>query len=220
MGSLYVFLAAGVVVLTFFISIVPLPGEKVVFLDVGQGDSILLQDNTQQILIDGGPGMAVLAKLAEEMPWFDSTIEVVVATHPDRDHLEGLLHVLERYKVGLVMLPRFSHDSQLQREWLRQLQELLRQKDITYRFAYGGQRVQAGDISVNVVWPNRVLDGGVAAITKSNNASVVSRVDFHEMSFLLTADIESSIERVLVRSEAASKLDVDVLKVGHHGSQT
>ncbi|MEX2055093.1 MAG: hypothetical protein WD972_02830, partial [Candidatus Andersenbacteria bacterium] len=68
---------------------VPLPQDKVVFLDVGQGDAILLQSGTQQVLIDSGQGNVVLERLAEEVPWFDKTIEVLVSTHPSRDHVEG-----------------------------------------------------------------------------------------------------------------------------------
>ena len=66
-----------VVVLLLALEFVPGPADKVVFLDVGQGDAILLQSGTQQVLIDGGPGMKVLQRLGEELPWFDRTIEVV-----------------------------------------------------------------------------------------------------------------------------------------------
>lgn len=186
--------------------------EKVVFLDVGQGDAILLQDKTAQVLIDGGPGMAVLKELAREMPWFDRRLEVVINTHPDKDHLEGLLHVLERYDVGLVLLPEVAHTSQLYGEWIRQLAE----RQVPYRFGHEGQRITAGDIKIDILGPKATED--IVRTKKTNNASVLTRINYSEMSFLLTGDAEKSVENELAR--AGAHLDVDVLKAGHHGSNT
>lgn len=202
------------------LSFVPGPAEKVVFLDVGQGDAILLQDGTAQVLIDGGPGMAVLERLGEELPWFDRRIEVVISTHPDRDHLEGLLHVLERYEVGLVLLPRLAHSSRLQAAWLQKLEAFAEQGRLAYRFAWAGQRLRVSDdLTVHLLGPfsdeGRVFSPG----GKSNNGAVLARVDFGELSFLLTGDAEAVVERRLV-GEAREQLDVDVLKAGHHGSKT
>ncbi|PIT97926.1 MAG: hypothetical protein COT71_03210 [Candidatus Andersenbacteria bacterium CG10_big_fil_rev_8_21_14_0_10_54_11] len=154
--------------------LVPGPADKVVFLDVGQGDAILLQDGTAQILIDGGKGVAVLSRLAEELPWFDRKIEVIIATHPDKDHLEGLVHVLEGYEVGLVLLPRVSKDSQLQQAWLERLQAAAENRRAAWRFAWAGEQVRAGGIVVSVLGP----DAAAAAGEKTNNASVITRVDF------------------------------------------
>ena len=74
------------------------------FFDVGQGDSIFIETpKSQQILIDGGPSSAVLEKLAKEMPFWDRTIDLVILTHPEKDHLAGLLEVLKRYKVANIL---------------------------------------------------------------------------------------------------------------------
>src|SRR3989344_3995238 len=197
--------------------IIPLPQDKVVFLDVGQGDAILLQDGTRQVLIDGGPGMAVLQRLGEELPWFDRRIEVVVATHPDRDHLEGLLHVLERYEVGLVVLPQLPHTSQLQEAWLEKLQEKLARENVAYRFGWGGQQLTIGEqLRVRLLGP--WVEGGAlyAPGGKTNNGSILTRGDFHDMSFLLTAAAEAVVERKLV-PRYGELLDVEELKAGHHG---
>lgn len=199
--------------------VVPMPQDKIVFLDIGQGDSILLQQQTTQVLVDGGPGTAVLERLGEELPWFDRTIEVVVATHPDKDHLEGLLHVLERYDVKLVLLPQIAHTSQLQNEWLAMLQTALEKKEIEYRFAWAGEVLSVGDLKVQVLGP-RADTIRLAATGKTNNAGVVTRVDMGELSVLLTADNEQRVEDALVRGVSSALLDVDVLKAGHHGSKT
>jgi competence protein ComEC len=80
------------------------PVAMVAFLDIGQGDAIFIESPTgQQMLVDGGPDPSVLAELSQVMPMFDRSIDVVVATHPDSDHIAGLLSVLETYEVDQVL---------------------------------------------------------------------------------------------------------------------
>src|SRR3954470_6966475 len=72
----------------------------VYFLDIGQGDSIFIDaPSGRQVLIDGGPNSVVLRRLSEVMPWWDRSIDVVIPTHPDADHISGLIDVLSRYEV-------------------------------------------------------------------------------------------------------------------------
>jgi competence protein ComEC len=125
------------------------PQDKVVFLDIGQGDGLLIQSGTQQMIIDGGPGAQILERLSEEMPAFDRRVEVVINTHPDKDHLEGILHVLERYEVGLVLLPHYARDTKLFQSFIGMLIE----KEVPYRFAWAGQRIYMGDAVVQILAP-------------------------------------------------------------------
>lgn len=206
-------LAIGIICLTL---VIPMPHDKVVFLDVGQGDSILVQSGTEQILIDGGKGAKVLERLGEELPWYDHTVDVVISTHPDQDHLEGLLHVLEHYTVDLVVLPHMPHTTQLQEQWLK----LLVERKIPYRFGWRGQRIVADALSLDVLGPFEEAGTIVAPQHKTNNAAVLTRVDFHNKSFLLTSDAEEKVETMLVKATNPSFLDVDILKAGHHGSKT
>ncbi len=162
--------------------------------------------------------MAVLAALSKEIPWFDRTIEVVISTHPDRDHLEGLLHVLERYRVRLVLLPRVSHPSQLYGEWLQKLRPGSA-SELTYRFASRGQRLRAGNVEASLLGPGRSALA-LARSGRTNNASVITRVDLEGLPVLLTGDAERSAEKILIEETSADKLDVIVLKAGHHGSKT
>jgi len=223
-------LATGCLVVIILASFVDAPEDKVVFLDVGQGDSILLQDGTAQVLIDGGPGMTVLKRLGEEIPWFDKKIEVLILTHPERDHIEGLIHVLERYKVGLVLMPEVEHDSQLYAKFVSRLEET----GVPRRWARAGQRLRAGGMDFNILGPFDTPAAQAAARASLNNASVMTRVDFcpegatprsleSEMgsclSFLLTGDAEKRVERLLV-AEAGKALNTDIIKAGHHGSNT
>ncbi len=192
------------------------PADKIVFLDVGQGDAILLQNGMKQVLIDGGQGTAVLSRLAEEMPWFDRRLDIVIVTHPQQDHLEGLLHVMERYQVGLVILPRLAADSLLQETWLNKITA----SGVAYRFAWQGQKLQVGEMALDILGPLDTPQAKTLAKANLNNGSVVTRLDYYDLSVLLTSDIERPAEMMLLSSAQSEQLDVDVLKVGHHGSKT
>ena len=186
--------------------------EKIVFLDVGQGDSILLQDGTVQVLVDGGPGMKVLSELGEQMPFIDRKIEIMVLTHPQRDHMEGLLYILDRYDVGLVLLPKVASKTLMQEKWL----EKIAQSGTEWRFAWAGQKIKAGEMEISILGP---FDDGVT-VRNVNDASVMMRVDYEDLSLLLTGDAEKRVENQLVMKTDRKLLDVDVLKAGHHGSKT
>lgn len=182
-------------------------------LDVGQGDAILVRHGSADILVDGGPDSAVLRRLGEVRPFWDRRIEVVVLTHPQQDHLRGLLDVIEREKVGLVLLPRIPAESQTFQRFIA----LLRERNIPVRAAFAGQRLTAGDLSLRVLAPDAELLR--RAKTNANIGSIVLRGNAPSFSFLLTGDIEAPTEQYLVQ-HAGSALDVDVLKVPHHGSKT
>ena len=93
---------------------------EVNFFDVGQGDAIFITSpKGHQILIDGGPGSAILEKLAKEMPFWDRTIDLVILTHPERDHMNGLLEVLKNYQVENILWTGVVRDTQEFKEWAR-----------------------------------------------------------------------------------------------------
>lgn len=196
-------------------------GSGIAVLDVGQGDALLLQSGNVQVLIDGGPGTQILSELGRAMPRFNSRVDVVMVTHPQQDHLEGLLSVVERYDVGLVVLPRAQHNSQLYAEWVR----MLTARHIPYRFAWRGQRVRAADLEIEMLAPFDLAAGRAAIARNLNNASIVARATWcppHTqcLSALLTGDAEREVERLLVTEGKPGDLRADILKVGHHGSNT
>lgn len=194
--------------------LVPMSSASVNFLDVGQGDAILLQHGSQQLLIDGGPGNTVVQRVAQEMPWFDRTIEVVLNTHPDRDHLEGLVHLLDHYKVSLVLLPHIPHTSRLYDEWLARLQKAADLQGTQVRFAAEGQQLILQGVTVAFLSP-----AAGERPRKINNVSVITHIDFAGLQLLLTGDAEASVERALV-ARYGPQLKSEVLKIGHHGSKT
>lgn len=190
-------------------------GLLVHFLDVGQGDSVFIQArNGSQVLIDGGPGNAVLSELQNVMPFYDRSIDMVILTHPDADHLGGLVEVLKRYAVGSVLETGIEHSSALFAEW----QNVLRESNATVRYAHVGQTVVIDeDSAMQILAPLKNYKG--AALEKTNNTSIVSRLDYGGTSFLFTGDAEEAVEHMLLLG-IPETLDADILKVGHHGSKT
>jgi competence protein ComEC len=184
---------------------------QVVFLDVGQGDSILIQKGTRQILIDGGPsGKTELAALGKYLPYFDREIEVVIATHPDRDHIGGLVDVARNYKIGKVLTTRAEKDTAVFKEW----KDIREYDKIETLEAVRGDEVVFGDAKMRIISPDESVD---PLAGDANNKSVVARLDFGSNSFLFTGDIESPAEREILASR--ENIDADFLKVAHHGSK-
>ncbi len=183
-------------------------------LNVGQGDAILVQRGSQQVLIDGGPSpQAVCLGLGGRMPFWDRTIELVVLTHPHSDHLTGLVEVLRRYRVKQLLVPQIQHDSRLNDEWLR----LLNAKNIKPVTAQAGQRIDMGNGAViEVLNPQKPQpsDGE----SDVDNSAAVLRLRMGEVSFIFTADIRQEAEFELLSSRA--RVQATVLKVAHHGSDT
>ena len=189
------------------------------FLNVGEGDAILIQKGNQQVLVDGGPSpQAVTLGLGDKMPFWDRTIELMILTHPHSDHLDGLLEVLKRYRVEQVFYPDLDYKSASYEEWLG----LIKEKDIKYTTAWAGQEINLGDgVIIDVLNPKTPqLTGTKSDIDKDieNNGSLVLRLSLNRVSFLLTADIEKAAESELIEKRA--DLASTVLKVAHHGSDT
>lgn len=189
---------------------------EVHFFDVGQGDSIFIETPSQrQILIDGGPDKTVLEKLNRAMSFYDRTIDLVILTHPDADHITGLVEVLEYYQVGHILTSGLKKDTAVYQRW----RDLIEEKNIPLTLAQAGQRVVLGkDIILEILWPEQSLIKSMAK--NANNGSVVGQLVYGQAEFLLTGDIEEEIEQYLVNHPPVEGLESDVLKVPHHGSKT
>jgi competence protein ComEC len=185
---------------------------RVSFFDVGQGDSILISRGSHQILIDGGPnGEAVLEKLGRMLPFWDREIEVVIATHPDADHLSGLVDVLERYKVDLVIDSGMESDTQV----FRRFEKIISEKGIRKGRASLGQSLKIGEGVLSIMSPPPEFPGG--KVKDTNKESIVLKFDFGENSFLLMAD--APIEKEYELLKKYPNLHSRILKAGHHGSK-
>jgi competence protein ComEC len=183
------------------------------FLDVGQGDAILIQKGSQQVLVDGGPSpQAINLALGHRMPFWDRTIELVVLTHPHADHITGLVKVLEDYQVEQVLYPDLDYDLAIYDEFLR----LIDEKDIKATIAQAGQRIEFDGVVIEVLNPPAQPFTGTES--DADNNSVVLYVSMDEVSFLLTGDLTWEGEFELITRRAIP--ECTVLKVAHHGSAT
>ncbi|MBF6599000.1 MAG: DNA internalization-related competence protein ComEC/Rec2 [Dehalococcoidia bacterium] len=185
---------------------------RVTVLDVGEGDSILIQTpGGRDVLVDGGPGRATLRGLGKALPWNDRSLELVVLTHPQADHMIGLPDVLDRYDVRAVLAGPGTASSAGYDAWLRAVQDEGR----TLQTARQGMSIDlGGGARMDVLAP----DAGEAADSNVNNTGVVLRVSWRKVSFLLAADIEAKTEQALLADSV--DLRSTVLKVAHHGSNT
>ncbi len=192
----------------------------VTFLDVGQGDSIFIQaPSGVQVLIDGGATSGVLRELATIMPFYDRSIDMVVATHPDTDHIGGLLSVLKRFKVSRILRPGVEHSAPaaeslllaIAREQNSGAIETLAKRGQVYDLGTGNSGARA---ELHILFPDRDVNG-----LESNSASIVARLVYGDTSMLLTGDSPKSIEKYLVGLDGED-LQSNILKLGHHGSKT
>lgn len=189
---------------------------KVVFFDVGQGDSIFISTpKSQKILIDGGPSPALAAeKLAKQMPFYDNNLDMVVLTHPDQDHLLGLFDILKRYKVKTILWSGVAVNNAEYQEW----EKAMKNEGADIKIARAGEKIilqKNPDILIDVL--NPTVNGNTDVGKDINDTSVVMRLSFLNNSFLFTGDISSSQEAVLLADN--QNLKSDVLKVSHHGSK-
>lgn len=181
---------------------------KVHFLDVGQGDSILIQSpNGKNMLVDGGSkgsGTKVVSFLKSKGV---KKLDYVVATHPDADHIGGLIAVLNTFPVSNFVDSGKVHTSQTYYEML----ELIDKKNIKFKVA---KELDKLALDPNLII--RVLHADENA-ADSNDASIVLKATYNKVSFLLMGDADTAIEDMI-----KTKYDVKatVLKNGHHGSDT
>jgi competence protein ComEC len=160
------------------------------------------------VLVDGGPGGAVLRGLGREMPWHDRSIDLVVLTHPQADHANGLIDVFARYDVRAVLTGAAFDQSTTSRMFVRAAE----------REHAGVERAQAGDtLDLGGGITIEVLSAGIGSSNANDNALVLM-LRWHDVSFLLTGDIETEAEQQLV--DSGIDLRATMLKVAHHGSHT
>ncbi|MEK7134286.1 MAG: MBL fold metallo-hydrolase [Patescibacteria group bacterium] len=187
----------------------------VAFLDVGQGDSIFIETSRgAQALIDGGADAHVLSALGSVMPWYDRSLDLVLATHPDKDHVGGLAAVIDRYDVSSVVWNGAGHDTKTYQNFLDAAKEE-EASGARFLVARRGQRFALDtDVFLDILFPDRDPNGW-----ETNDGSIVAMLTFGDEKFLLTGDAPKGVETYLVGLDG-EKLRANVLKLGHHGSKT
>lgn len=202
---------------------------QVIFLDVGQGDSILVKTPShQEILIDGGPDTSVLNELGRNLSFFDHTINLIILTHPDADHITGLIEVLKRYNVEKILCTGVACHTTLCDSWF----QLIKEKNIPIDIAWAGKAYVLGDVNLDILFPIESLEG--KEFKNFNDSSIVAKLVYSQTSFFLTGDATVEVEEKILQASESNLdklgsledsacpkglLKSDVLKVGHHGSQ-
>jgi len=176
------------------------------FCDVGQGDSSLVSLGNFQLLVDGGPDNKVLSCLGKVMPFWDKTIEMVVLTHPQADHMTGLIEVFERFKVQRFMASKAASPTA---EYIA-LSQVVKEENCEVGEFLQGEAVKVGQLKLTVLWPKKGKE-----VKDVNELSSVIMGSFGELDFLLTGDIGEKEEK-LIMDELKP---VEILKVAHHGSK-
>lgn len=186
------------------------------FLDVGQGDAIYIHTvSDMDVLIDGGPDDKVVSQIGSVMPFWDRTIELVILTHPDADHISGLVPLFEYYDIEKIMLVDLPIKTAVQQEFYNAVEA--HGTEIIHTFS--GDTFQLSDKeSLHIVHPFRNED-----LTKkeTNDTAIVAEYIFtgeESTSILLTGDISKEVEEDLLQQNLIE--DVDILKVAHHGSHS
>lgn len=182
-------------------------------LDVGQGDALFIESPTgTQILVDTGPPRKVLSKLSGVMSPFDRSIDAIIITNPDQDHIGGFLDVLKVYKVGKVFEPGTINDSKI----YQNLEDEIKNKNISKILARKGMKIYLGGGAVlDILFPDRDVSSWT-----SNDGSIVARLVYGNTKIMLTGDSTIKTEKIILNENSVNNLQSNILKVGHHGSRT
>ncbi len=189
------------------------PELTLVMLNIGQGDATYMRTpEGVDILVDGGPDRSVLFELGRVMPVLDHHIEYVIATHPDADHINGLVELQSMYTIGTLIMngdPRDTDAANTLRSWAEQGIPVVdvRRGDVL-----------AADVALTVLHPDPT-----GTYNDTNARSIVLLMRYGDMDVLLTGDatVENEVEVIRWYNDMYdTPLDVDLLKVGHHGSHT
>ncbi len=186
----------------------------VAVLDVGQGDAIYIESPTGvQVVVDGGPGSALLQQLPKVMPLFDRSLDALIETHPDLDHIGGFVDVVGRYSVGAFVEPGIPKDT----EAATVLEQEITDNNIPRYIARRGMTLDlGGGATLEVLYPDR----DVSRLNQNiaNEGCVVARLVYGDVSMLLTCDMSAEMEQRVLELEGGN-LASDILKVAHHGSK-
>lgn len=186
----------------------------VAFLDVGQGDATLITMSDQkQILIDTSAESIITRKLSSQMNYFDKSIDLVISTHADQDHIGGLPDVIKKFQIDGHIYNFIDENSGL----VKEINTLSEKHKINQINLHAGDRIilnETGNFYIDILWPTDKITN-----KDKNNNSIVTKIVLGDISFMLTGDVGVEVEKTLL-TEFGESLKSQVLKLGHHGSKT
>ena len=206
----------GFILLASFISTFPDGKLHIFFCNVGQGDAAYIRfPDGRDMLIDGGPNDSVLACLGRHMPFWDREINIVVNSHPQNDHVKGLIFVLNRYTVDDVVRSDLTSSSDVYAQFI----DVIKTHHVPVRLVSAGEHITVGPTSLSVIWPSESNVLGVTTDANLNDGCVVLWLHYGSFDALFPGDADAHVEPYYVGGPLADGR-VEVLKVPHHGSRT
>jgi len=190
---------------------------KVSFLDIGQGDALIIESPThKQIMIDGGPNDIVIRKLSSEMNFFDKDIDAIIATHPDADHITGFIPVLEKFNVKNIIETYLKGHTQTFSLLENKIENANKNNGANRYVAHKGDVIDlGGGVTLTFIFPSKNNQNE----KDTNEASLVALLNYKENNFLFMGDLPKDKEDEVLNSNLVPR-NITVLKVGHHGSDT
>ena len=190
------------------------PELRVSFLDIGQGDAILIEaPNGREIMIDSGRDQSVIEQLGAVKNFFDHTIDFALMTHSDADHIGGFPYVFDRYHISTVIKSEISSPTLIDRTVASDISAEHSDRIL----ARSGERIildPKHGVVLDILFPDQNTTGW-----ETNDASIVAKLSYGDTAFILTGDSPVNVEQFLVKTYG-DQLHADVLKLGHHGSKT
>lgn len=189
-----------------------------IICDVGQGDGILIRTpKGNDIVVDGGPNDKILNCLSKHLPFWDRDIELMLMTHPDADHLTGLISVTQSYNILNFVTVNIPRETAVYKRFM----DLLASNKIIPKYMFAGDNIDFGDgVTTTLFWPEEDFFIANAAFAEHsigvNDFAIVQVLSYGNFKALLTADVGANI----LDQFAQDIGKVDVLKVPHHGSKT
>ncbi len=181
---------------------------EVHYIDVGQGDSILIHLSGKTMLIDAGNNAASIITYIKTLNI--DKIDAIVATHPHADHIGGMAEIINEFVVDKIYMPKVAHTSKTYENLLL----TIKNKNLKVNTAKAGTTIDLGNkIKIEVMAPNSENYNNL------NDYSAVVKIEYENVSFLFAGDAEAISEKEMVE-KYGNKLKANVLKVGHHGSTT
>lgn len=180
---------------------------EITYIDIGQGNAVLVKSKNESLLIDGG-------NRTNSRYYYNyiknknlKKIDYMIASHYDEDHIAGLISILENYKVLNVLSPAYKKDTKIYKSFKKSLSN----SNANIINPIQGDSFNLGDAKVKILWPKVYKDG------VDNDNSIVVKITYRNMKFLFPADASKDVEDQLIYS--GYNLKSDVLMVGHHGSK-
>lgn len=190
----------------------PLGELLMTMIDVGQADSFLFEQNGKVAVVDCGTrstGKNVVSYLKSKGI---TRIDYLIGTHPHEDHMGGMYAVLTSFDIGTVIIPKVTK-SEITTNWYTKLMGELSSGKYDVKYSEVGQEYNLGQAKMKTIGPITEPDD-----ENLNNYSIVMKVSFGDMDVIMTGDAEEQVEKEILQSGV--DLDAEMLKVGHHGSQT